>query len=196
MKANEILKREHVCIRRLLRCLGALTVEARVIGALDRKAARSLFRLFERFVDRSHQEKEELHLFPHMMARATTEEAEYLTRVFGEHAQERRRLVAMHVHLDGASRGKSACVDRFVANSLLYQRLQSKHVEAEEEFVLPLAEAILTPADDRRILEGFHRIDARLGTIPRLEEAIAAICRRFGIEQDVTRTRIPELILT
>lgn len=133
-----------------------------------------------------------------MLARATSEEAERLARVFGEHAQERRRLVAMYMHLDGAARGKAASVDRFIANSLLYQRLQRKHVEAEDEFVLPLAEAILTESDDRRILKGFRRIDARLGASAHIEEEIAAMCRRLGLEQDekLARTRLPELILT
>ena len=194
MKAIEVLRHEHALVRSLLRCLGALTVETRITGKLDGKAARALLRLFERFVDWSHQDKEELHLFPHMLARATSEEAERLSQVFGEHAQERRRLVAMHVHLAGAVRGKSASVDRFIANSLLYQRLQQKHVEAEDGFVLPLAEAILTPSDDREVLKGFRGVDGRLGTPARIEHEIAALCRRFGLEEGEPVTRVPALI--
>jgi len=194
MSAIEVLKREHALVRRLLRCLGALTVEARVTGVVDAKAARALLRLLERFVDWSHQDKEELHLFPHLLARATAEEAERLARVFGEHAQERRRLVAMHLHMEGAARGRSASIERFITNSLLYQRLQSKHVEAEESFVLPLAEAILTPADDRRVVRGFREIDRRLGVPRRIEEEVAALCRRFGLEPATSRVRRPELI--
>jgi len=191
MKAIAALKREHRLVKQLLRCLGALTVEARVTGVLDRQAARALLRMFERFVDWSHQDKEELHLFPHMLARATSEEAERLARVFDEHAQERRRLVAMYLHLDGAASGKAASVDRFIANSLLYQRLQMKHVEAEDAFVLPLAEAILTESDDRQILKGFRVIDERLGARPEPEAELAVLCRRFGLTQEGVRIQVP-----
>ena len=193
MKAIEVLRHEHVLVRRLLRCLGALTVEARVLGKLDGKAARELLSLFERFVDWSHQDKEELHLFPHMLARATSEEAERLESVFAEHAQERRRLVGMFVHLDGASRGKAAGLDRFITHSLMYQRLQRRHVESEEEFVLPLGEAILTEADDRRILKGYREIDRRLNQLGEVDGRIAALCRRFDVEHEEA-VRVPELL--
>jgi hemerythrin-like domain-containing protein len=194
MNAIEILRHEHVLVRKLLRCLGALTIETRVAGSVDATAARALLHLLERFVDWSHQDKEELHLFPHMLARATSEEAGRLARVFGEHAQERRRLVSMHLHMEGAARGHPASVDRFTTNSLLYQRLQNKHVEAEESFVLPLAEAILTTADDRRIRRGFREIDRRLGAHPRVEENIARLCLRFGLGAPTDRVPRPRLI--
>jgi hemerythrin-like domain-containing protein len=196
MNAIEVLHREHMLVRKLLRCLGALTVETRVTGSLDAKAARPLLHLLERFVDWGHQDKEELHLFPHMLTHATAEEAERLGRVFAEHSQERRRLVSMYLHMEGASRGRSASVDRFITNSLLYQRLQNKHVEAEESFVLPLAQAILTPADDRRIRRGFHEIDRRLGMPKRIEEQVAVLCQRFGLEPPTSRVPRPPLIRT
>ena len=194
MQAVEELEYEHVLIHELLRCLESLTLEAHTSGVLDEKTSRPLLRLFERFVDHSHQDKEEHYLFPHLLARATADEAERLERVIREHAQERRRLVAMYLHLDGASRGRAASVDRFVANAILYQRLQRKHLETEDTFVLPLAAAILTAEGDRQILLGFQEIDARLGADLCLEEQIAALSRRCGLEHVEKRKRVPELI--
>ena len=182
MKAVEVLRGEHVMVRKLLDCLAALSVEARVLGSLDQDAAGSLLLLFERFVDWSHQDKEELWLFPHMLARATNEEAYLLERIISDHDAERRRLVALFLHLDGTTRGKTESLDRFVLNAVAYQRLQRSHVDAEEEVVLPLAEAILTPEDDRAIMRGFDKIDARLGRADRVEERFMAICDRFGID--------------
>ena len=198
MKAVEVLRTEHVLVKRLLRCLGALTAEGEIIGSLDEEAATGLLSLFERFVDWSHQDKEELHLFPHMLARATPQEAERLSAVVADHAQERRRLTAMYLHMDGACRGLPTSVDRFVTNSLMYQRIQHKHVEAEEDYVLPLAEVILTDTDDQRILRGFLEIDQRLGGFVAPEREVAVICRRFGIEDEGAKTapilERPELI--
>jgi hemerythrin-like domain-containing protein len=197
MKAIDVLKHEHVLALRLLRCLGALAAEARILGSADRRAATALLSLLERLVDWSHQDKEELHLFPHMLARATPEEAERLARVFSDHVKERRRLAAMFLHLDGACLGKEASVDRFITHSLIYQRLQRKHVDAEEHFVLPLAEAILTAADDLRILRGFRQIDERFGSVRRPDEEAALICRRFDVEIDdevAEAPAVPELI--
>lgn len=194
MKAIEVLKYEHVLIRRLLCCLGALTAEARIVGNLDKGAAMTLLSLFERFVDWSHQDKEELHLFPHMLARATQEEAERLASVFDEHVQERRRLVGMCLHMDGACQGRQESVDRFITNSLIFQRVLRKHLSAEDEFVLPLGEAILTAADDRKILRGFREIDERLGNLCRRDEEVSAMCRRFEVDYAEEANPVPELI--
>jgi len=197
MKAIEVLRHEHVLVRRLLRCLGALTVEARILGSLDEEAATKLLSLFERFVDWSHQDKEELVLFPHLLARVDGEEAERLARVFDDHVQERRRLTAMYLHMDGACKGKPMSVDRFIANSLIYQRLQRRHVDAEETYVLHLAETILTPEDDRHMLHGFREIDRRLGNLLQLDEEIDDMCLRFDIEYVLNAApQVPELIFS
>lgn len=182
MKAVDVLKHEHALVRRLLDCLRALRREARARGTVDREATTALLALFERFVDWSHQDKEELHLFPHLLARATPEDSIRLACVFAEHTQERRRLVGMYLHMDAACRGEAASVERFLANARAYERLQRAHVEAEEEFVLPLGDAILTDEDDGRIRQGFHEIDGRLGKLGRLDGEVAAVCRRFEVE--------------
>lgn len=181
MKSIEILRAEHEIVRRLMECLGALACEARVLDNVDGEAATSLLSLLERFVDWSHQDKEELHLFPHMLARVTPEEAERLGSVFDDHARERRRLIGMCLHIEGAIQGKSVSVSRFVTNALIYTRLQRRHVDEEDGYVLPLAETVLTKEDDRRILVGFRQIDRRLGGIGDVRREVNALCRRFDV---------------
>ena len=181
MKSIEILSLEHDIVRRLLKCLGALACEARVLDSIDGEAATSLLSLLERFVDWSHQDKEELHLFPHMLAHVTPAEAERLGGVFDDHNRERRRLIGMCLHLEGAIKGESASVGRFVTNALIYTRLQQRHVDEEDGYVLPLADTVLTREDDQRILLGFRQIDRRLGGVEDVREEVNALCRRFDV---------------
>jgi hemerythrin-like domain-containing protein len=188
MKSVEIIHGEHRLVQVMLRCLGALAEETRVLDRLDRRAATAVLSLLERFVDWSHQDKEELHLFPHMLARATPEEAVRLERLFDEHAQERRRLIGMWLNLEGACNGEPVRVNRFVTNALMYSRLQHKHVREEEGYLLPLAESILTPEDDQRILRGYRQIDERLGGLRGVRRKLRALCRRFCIEVEPEET--------
>ena len=181
MRTTDILAREHELVRLLLRCLGALSAEARIVGSLDRSAATSALALLETFVDWAHQDKEELHLFPHMLAHATPAEAEHLACVFADHAAERRRLVGMYANMQGACQGRECDVERFVSHALAYVRLQHRHVDEEERYVLPLAGSMLTREDDERIVGGFAKIDARAGGVDDLAERVEALCRRCGV---------------
>ncbi len=181
MRATRVLSEEHHLIEGLLRCLGALVDEALETGKVDQGAARSILRLFERFVDRNHQEKEELYLFPHMLSRATSDEARRIARLFEEHALERRRFVGMLLHLEGACSGDTASVDRFAQNAQLFLRLQRTHLREEERQMLPLADALLTARDDAEILQGFRQIDQRLGVLADVHAELVELCRRFEL---------------
>ena len=181
MESTAIISEEHRLARTMLHCLDALAAEARSLDRLDGEAATSLLSLLERFLDWNHQDKEELHLFPHLMARATGEEAVRVERLFQEHVQERRRLIGMWLHLEGACRGEPDSVSRFVANALVYSRLMLEHLREEEAFLLPLADALLNAEDDRRIQLGFQRIDRRLGGIKGVRRKLLVLCRRLGM---------------
>jgi hemerythrin-like domain-containing protein len=181
MESTEILKAEHELVRRLLRCLGILCAETRIVGSLDLRTATELLAVLEAFVDWAHQDKEELHLFPNMLSHASGSEAERLERVFGDHAKERRRLVAMHLHMKGACQGREASVERFSTNALMYLRLQNRHVDEEDAYVLPLAEAMLTPEENALILRAFAQIDARVGSASDVRTQVVDLCRRFGV---------------
>jgi hemerythrin-like domain-containing protein len=160
-----------------------LANETEVLGRLDRGAARAVLSLFERFVDWSHQDKEERYVFPRVIARASPVEASRLVRCFEDHVKERRRLIGMWLHLDGACRGDENGLDRFCANAHRYLLLQREHMEEEEGYVLPLADALLTASDDERIVRGFEDIDLRLGAPHDVEQAVDDLCRRFRVGQ-------------
>ena len=57
-----------------------------------------------------------------------------------------------------------------------------------------ISQSRLTPVDNRRILREFREIDERLGNICRLDEEVAALCRRFDIDYAAEATPVPELI--
>jgi len=181
MKAIEILSREHRLVWRLLQCLRRLVEDTRFGVVPGRSATEEVLSLFEWFVESSHQDKEEQHLFPRLLARSGLDERRRLERLFDDHAAERRRLMGMRLHVEGACQGSSISLDRFAAHAWTYMRLQRDHVVEEDRFVLPLAEALLSPEDDRLIVHGFEQVDARFRHVGDVEGRVAALCEDLAI---------------
>jgi len=181
MKSIEIIATEHRVVWRLLECLKAFVDRSRADGELNQKTAAELLHLFEWFVEGSHQDKEERHLFPRLIKGATPTEARRLARLFQDHANERRRLIGMRLQVEGALQGNMSSLDRFAAHAQSYLRLQRGHMIEEDLFVLPLAESVLSPEDDREIVQGYKDIDARSGHLGDVGESIASLGEHFGI---------------
>ena len=54
MKATDILRKEHVVIKRVLQCLTAATDQAEKIGTLDSESLRKMIEFFRGFADHCH----------------------------------------------------------------------------------------------------------------------------------------------
>src|SRR5262245_23587559 len=103
MWTTNVLREEHRWILRMLQCLERLTLASEREQRLDAACAAELLALFTHFADGLHQEREERHLFPRLLARARSPlERQAIGRLCGEHEEERRVLARITHGLLGA----------------------------------------------------------------------------------------------
>ena len=181
MQALLILAAEHRLLRRLLSCLETLVDLARRTDRLDGEATHEALALLESFADGSHQDKEELHLFPRLASRVSRADARRLARLCRDHEAERRSFRSMRLNLEGACYAEPLCLDGFVFHARAYIALQRKHMAKENLHLLPLAERVLGEADDARLVHDFRQVDERsgLGDAP---ARVARLCRRLSVD--------------
>jgi hemerythrin-like domain-containing protein len=155
MWTTDLLREEHRWIVRLLRCLERLCANAEHERRLDAGAAAEVLALATHFADGLHQEREERLLFPRLLARArSVEERADIGRLCGDHEEERRALARMNHELLAAVYGEAPSVREFRREATRYAALHREHVLHENRVLLPLAETLLTPEDDERVMQG------------------------------------------
>jgi hemerythrin-like domain-containing protein len=180
MKSIEILEREHRWVGWMANCLERLVAEARARDQLDELASELLF-LYESFADGRHQDKEEQVLFPELLTCADDETRGLLDQLMRDHSVERRHMAKMRLNVAGAVHGEPLCVREFTLEATEYMGLHRAHMQRETENLLPLAEQLLTPEADGRVVAGFEEIEGGSGDPHGLEEQITGLCRRAGL---------------
>jgi len=168
------LRGEHRLIRQALTCLEQLIDHAEDRDELCLSSALELLEFFEVYADRTHQEKEERHLFPALLE---TGRARLRVRVLlAEHSVERALIAAMRRDIEGAAYGDVFSRDRFIAIARRFVRSQREHAAAEDRILLPLAEKLLSQEAETRVLAGFEETEVRL--LPRPVAHYAALVER------------------
>jgi hemerythrin-like domain-containing protein len=184
MWTTDVLREEHRWILCMLQSLERLTLASERDQRLDAACAGELLALFTFFADGLHQEREERYLFPRLLARARSpEERMDIGRLCGEHEEERRVMARMNQVLLGAVFGQTQSLREFQRAALRYVAMQRRHLQHENQALLPLAEQLLTREDDEATMQGF--VDLEHGSPQKLKqvfERIQYLCGRLGIE--------------
>ena len=151
VRSCERLRREHDLIGRVL------TGVARVVEGVDVPAplVSGAVEFFSTFLERWHEAKEELALFP-TLARRGVPDADLLGTLKAEHEEGRALLRALRPlcrrRVDGEARELLAS----------YLRLLRGHMTVENTSLYPHAERVMTAYDERRVCEAFDRIEAEV----------------------------------
>jgi CBS domain-containing protein/hemerythrin-like domain-containing protein len=162
----ELLRREHALIARVVAGLDALTLKRRagihvsalpVTGAVD---------FFAEFVARCHDVKEDEALFPMLVARGG---ANGLIAALRHDHEEGDRLLGALRPFSSRQRVDGE------AWTLLesYLDILRRHLASEDVDLLPLADRVLSPADDASIERAFHEIEERVLGRPGSEALVA-----------------------
>jgi hemerythrin-like domain-containing protein len=182
VRATEVLGEEHRWIRDMLECLSRVIERAAQDQPLPRETS-ELLSLFESFADGTHQEKEESFLFPRLLQLATPKDDRLLQKLQQDHGKDRVMMSGMQSNLLGAIHGEPLCLREFVDQATSYLRMHRHHMRRETKELFPLAERVLTMADDHEITEGMATLE-RAGEQgrERIRQRIDALCERFGVE--------------
>lgn len=155
LRAIAIIKSEHKNLGAVLYSLEKLLEEIDDGKQPDFSVFHGLFTYIDRFLDRYHHPKENLHLFPKMLERAP--DCEEIVRTLGQqHTEGEILFVAMLKALSAYEFSGAAEYAHFRKTVLEYADFERRHAETEETELLPRAREVLRPED-------WEEIDAAFG---------------------------------
>lgn len=159
MEAIDVLMREHRLIERVL---DALEVAA---GHLDRSHTVPPAFFLEAadfiagFADGCHHRKEEGVLFGAMVESGVPSGGGVIDLFLDEHEQGRALTRALRDAARRLQAGDAAARTQVVSNVRRYVALLRDHIAKEDEMLFPMADEMLSPAGQERLLAGFERVE-------------------------------------
>lgn len=166
------LRAEHERVRLAVACLDTLAEQVLDGRTLARGDALDVLRYLDLAVDRMHQDKEERVLFPALLR--TNQLADRICGLICDHDAERSVLARLQRAM-GDTCDENARGSRFFA--LLaqeYCRAQAEHADVEDSVVLPLADELIDPREQRALCARAVAIEFEYG-VEELESAWNAL---------------------
>ncbi|HAR35847.1 MAG TPA: hemerythrin [Acidobacteria bacterium] len=159
MKPTEELKREHQAIKLMLKII---TEVARLLEAgqgVDLKDLNDILEFLKIFADRCHHGKEEELLFPALETVGIPRDRGPLGVMLSEHQSGRALIKDMDSALSGMARGEERAGLNLARQARAYAELLTAHIDKEDNVLYPLAEARLNQKIQKKLTEGFERIE-------------------------------------
>lgn len=163
MKSTEILMREHDIIKRAINLLEI--VDDRLAAGDDAVVSvyPELVDFIKSFADECHHGKEEDILFELLEERGVPRENSPLAVMMDEHETGRRFVRNIERSANQFIHGDKAVRVQIIQNSESYARLLKDHIYKEDAVLYPMADKILSEADQQRLDEEFSRVEADFG---------------------------------
>jgi len=160
MKATGILKHEHQAILLVVAAAEKEVAAVETTGKLHAKTVREMADFFKNFVDRCHHAKEEKHLFVMMHERGASLETGLVPAMLREHQQGRDLVRAIAEAVAGEGAPGAAAIGKAKASLAAYAELLRSHIDKEDGILYPMADGLLSPADQEALAEAFDRVES------------------------------------
>lgn len=163
MKATEILEEEHRVIQKVT---ASLVLMGEDLGAGKRIAdslLREIAQFLKVFVERSHQQKEEAHLFTTLLRKGVPAGGCPLAVLKNEHAKERALIQQFADAVDVYIESKGAVHASLESTIYSLAELLPGHIWKEDYMLLPMADKILSPEEQNVLRKEFERVESEIG---------------------------------
>jgi len=120
-----------------------------------------MIEFFRNFTDRCHHAKEEGHLFVKMQERGMSGESGPIGVMLQEHEEGRQSVRAIAKALPSAEKGDSSAIASVRSNLQAYIELLRAHIDKEDNVLYPMADRLLTSADQQTLGEAFEQVEAQ-----------------------------------
>ena len=184
LRATQILKAEHDVILNVLDCLEKHADHAESSGKLDAGTSRDLLHLLGTFADKCHHGKEEGALFPLLVRRGLPENVGPLAVMLSEHRTGRTEIAGMREAVVAWDAGHAGAARQFAAHAYAYVELLRDHIAKENNVLFPMADGMLSEADQEEVLERFTSVesdDIGAGVHERCLALAGELMQRLGV---------------
>lgn len=156
-KATELLSDEHRVIERVLDVLQKLTTKP-VENSLD--CWKKALDFFSHFADQCHHFKEEQVLFPAMEERGIPREGGPIGMMLMEHEEGRTYVRSMLGAITLVEAKNEAAKEILIDKARAYLRLLREHIQKEDEVLFKIADDVISPDEQKRLLRAFDNYEA------------------------------------
>jgi len=186
MTPTQILKDEHRVIEQVLNCLEKMIEKSLTEKKLDATDARDAVAFFRGFADKCHHAKEEERLFPLMESRGIPRQQGPIGVMLFEHEEGRGHVRAMEAAVEAAERGNLSALLDFAHHGQAYIGLLRQHIEKEDHCLFSMADQVMSPDDQAKLLQEFERLEreeAGAGLHEKYLGIAARLSQRYGVAQ-------------
>jgi len=141
---------------------------------------------FSVYVDKCHNKKEEEHLFPLIEQRGIPRDGGPLAVMLQEHEQSRGMLARLRPLAERYAAGDREVLTKLKKSIYDYAELLKQHFWKENDILYPMAQRVVSEADQETIIRGIETAEAALGADTRAKYyALAAEIVRAGEVKDL-----------
>jgi len=160
MTPTEVLKHEHQVVLRVLEAAEKEVASIQKNATVHVTLIREMVAFFRGFVDHCHHTKEEKHLFTRMHQQGMPLNAGPLAVMRHDHEQGRACIRAIAEALPEEGRPNPEAVAKIAENLSLYISLLRAHISREDNVLYPMADRLLSHADQEALTAAFARVEA------------------------------------
>lgn len=161
--ATDILVEEHQVIKRIIAVLNAAAGKLEAGQEVSPDVFRQAVDFIRTFADRCHHGKEQDLLFPVLEQRGVPRDGGPIGVMLYEHDQGRAFVKQMAEATEAVAAGNEAAKAELLEGARGYADLLTEHIYKEDNILYPLANRVLSEADQRELLERFEGVEEAMG---------------------------------
>ena len=159
MEATDILMEEHRIIERVLSALETQARRAQAGTAVRAGFFQDAAAFFRNFVDSCHHRKEDEPFLMAMMDAGLSNQTGPIAIMLAEHEQGRAFNRAVEKAARSLERGEASARDDMARSALEFAAFLRQHIRRENEFLFPMADRLIPPGAQERLLAEFERFE-------------------------------------
>jgi len=182
-RSTDELKREHLFIKTALGVLDVIAARLERGEAVPGDDLDGLLEFLSVYADRCHHAKEEDCLFPALLQKGMPREGGPIGIMEEEHVVGRGLIARMREAVAGIRAGTADAGGAFGRAARSYTGLLREHIDKEDTMLFPMADEVLSSADDLKLTQAFgvfelDRIGA--GRHQALEDRVGKLEARYA----------------
>jgi len=162
MSATDDLRTEHRAIERMLAILEEASSRLEDGQRVRPDVFRGAVDFVRNFADGCHHAKEEQNLFPRMEAQGVPREGGPIGVMLFEHEEGRAYVRAIAGAIDAYEADGQSAAPTIAENARGYVGLLRQHIMKEESVLFPMADRVLTAADQAELEQQFEQIETEV----------------------------------
>ncbi|MCS7125892.1 MAG: hemerythrin domain-containing protein [Aigarchaeota archaeon] len=161
LKPTDILKDEHVEIKRMLTILNIIIEKINYGEKISPEVLEKIINFFRIFTDRCHHWKEEKILFPSLEEVGIPRYGGPIGVMLMEHEEGRRYVKNMVEAVEKYRRGLEDALGEFKENAVNYVALLDQHIYKEDNILFNLADQHIPLSRQEEIMHSFKEFEER-----------------------------------